>query len=172
MFDEYARYVWRTLGRLRVAPSDLDDARQEVFVIFYRRLPQFEGRSSMRTWVYGICTRVALAYHRKRTPQLAELTCGLLDDDRDIPSVPATACENIDRSRALAELDRALALLDEDKRAVFALYELEGLNMAEVAAAVGCPLQTAYWRLHAARRQLASHFSRHIGEPVSLSFVS
>jgi RNA polymerase sigma-70 factor (ECF subfamily) len=51
-------------------------------------------------------------------------------------------------------LDRALAELDEDKRAVFVLYEIEQLTMAEVAEAIGCPLQTAYSRLHAARRQV------------------
>ena len=53
--------------------------------------------------------------------------------------------------RARALLDRILDELDDDKRAVFVLYEIEGVGMSEVAEAVGCPLQTAYSRLHAAR---------------------
>jgi RNA polymerase sigma-70 factor (ECF subfamily) len=56
----------------------------------------------------------------------------------------------------LASLDRAVADLDDDKRAVFVLHEIEELAMAEVAAAVGCPLQTAYARLYAARKLLAA----------------
>ncbi len=136
-------------------------------MVLFRRLPEFEGRSSLRTWIYGICVRVALAYRRKRTPQLAELNHGAHDPERNYPAVQASVCEDLDRSRALAELDRALDLLDDDKRTVFVLYELEDLSMSEVASAVGCPLQTAYSRLHAARRYLSSHFSRHLGEVVA-----
>ena len=51
-------------------------------------------------------------------------------------------------------LDSLLAALDEDKRQVFVLYELEELSMREVAEVMGCPLQTAYGRLYAARRDL------------------
>ena len=51
-------------------------------------------------------------------------------------------------------VESLLACLDEDKRAVFVLYELEGFSMKEVAEIVSCPLQTAYSRLHAARERL------------------
>jgi RNA polymerase sigma-70 factor (ECF subfamily) len=116
LFDEYAPFVWRAMRRLGVAPSDVDDVCQEVFVILYRRLPQFEGRSSLRTWIYSVCGRVALAYRRKRRRQLAELEHELLDGDKGFPSVQATASEDVDFNRALAELDRALDSLDDDFR--------------------------------------------------------
>jgi RNA polymerase sigma-70 factor (ECF subfamily) len=60
--------------------------------------------------------------------------------------------DEVERRRALALLDGALDQLDDDKRAVFVLFELEQVPMVEVAEAVGCPLQTAYSRLHAARK--------------------
>jgi RNA polymerase sigma-70 factor (ECF subfamily) len=50
--------------------------------------------------------------------------------------------------------------LDEAQRAVFVLYEIEELSMAEIAEAVGCPLQTAYSRLHAARAQVEQTIRR------------
>jgi RNA polymerase sigma-70 factor (ECF subfamily) len=53
-----------------------------------------------------------------------------------------------------------LAGLDEDKRNVLVLYEIEGLTMREVAEVVGCPLQTAYSRLHAARDLLHAALER------------
>ena len=56
------------------------------------------------------------------------------------------------RRESLELLGRILDQLDDDKRAVFVLYEIEELTMKDVADAVGCPLQTAYSRLHAARR--------------------
>jgi RNA polymerase sigma-70 factor (ECF subfamily) len=55
-------------------------------------------------------------------------------------------------------LRRLLDTLDDDKRQVFVLYELEELSMKEVAEACGCPLQTAYSRLHAARRLLLEKY--------------
>src|SRR5688572_631436 len=50
IFDEHARYVWRTLRHLGVADADLEDVCQEVFVTVHRKLPEFEGRSKLRTW--------------------------------------------------------------------------------------------------------------------------
>ncbi len=62
--------------------------------------------------------------------------------------------------QARVVLDRILDELDDDKRAVFVLYEIEELSMAEVADALGCPLQTAYSRLHAARKLVESAVER------------
>ena len=61
-------------------------------------------------------------------------------------------------------LARLLDELDDDKRAVFVLYEVEGLLMKQVAEVVGCPLQTAYSRLHAARELLAAAYLRATSE--------
>ena len=65
-----------------------------------------------------------------------------------------------DQYRGLDRLDAALAALDEDKRAVFVLFEIEELSMQEVASAVDCPLQTAYARLYAGRKQIEAAFRR------------
>ena len=75
-------------------------------------------------------------------------------------SVPETQSPALERSQALARLDQILAGLDEDKRAVFVLFELEQMPMQEVAVAIGCPLQTAYTRLHAARQQVNAAIER------------
>ena len=64
------------------------------------------------------------------------------------------------RARARALLEAILATLDEDKRAVFVAYELESMAMADVAAALGCPVQTAYTRLHAAREHVSGAIER------------
>jgi RNA polymerase sigma-70 factor (ECF subfamily) len=132
-----------------VPEADADDMCQEVFVIAHRRLADFEGRSSVRTWVYGICVRVASDY-RRRIRGRREITLASPPE----PSAPAPQVEELAAREARAALDRILEAIDEDKRAVFVLYEIEELPMAEVAEAVGCPLQTAYSRLHAARREV------------------
>ena len=113
----------------------------------HRQLASFEGRSSIRTWLYGICLRAASSHRRRPHRTREEISAEPPEE-----SIPAPQDDDLERKRALARLDAALDELDDDKRAVFVLYELEQLSMAEIAEATGCPVQTAYSRLHAARR--------------------
>lgn len=149
VFRENLPFVFRALRRLGVAEGDLDDVCQEVFVVVMRKLAEFEGRSQLRTWIYGICVRSASDY-RKRAPRRREV----LTDE--IPEGVASKGPHEYATEAEARdlLDRLLGELDDDKRAVFVLYEIEELPMAEVALALECPLQTAYSRLHAARKRV------------------
>jgi RNA polymerase sigma-70 factor (ECF subfamily) len=155
LFHEHAAFAWRVLRRLGVGDADVDDACQEVFLTVHRRLPFFEGRSSPRTWIYGICVRVA-SDHRRRAGARRETASarppeGVVDAHQE--DVVATR-------QARAELDRLLDSLDEDQRAAFVLYEIEELPLREVAAALGCPLQTAYSRLQAGRRSIEEALRR------------
>jgi RNA polymerase sigma-70 factor (ECF subfamily) len=155
LFKELAPFVWRALRRLGVADRDVDDMVQEVFVVVHRKLPEFEGRSTIRTWVYGICVRTASDYRNR-----ARVKRELLPDSMPDVTSPNDAHEALAHHQARALLDRVLDDLDEDKRAVFVLYEIEELGMAEVAEAVDCPLQTAYSRLHSARKMVEDGIAR------------
>ncbi|MBS2013464.1 MAG: RNA polymerase sigma factor [Deltaproteobacteria bacterium] len=157
IFREHGPFVWRALRRLGVAPSDADDACQEVFVVVYRKLGEYEGRAQMRTWLYGIAVRVAAAHRRKAHTRHEVPTEEPVGPETATATTPEG--EAADRE-ALAILDRALDELDEDKRAVFVLYEIEGLEMPEVAEALSCPVQTAYSRLHAARKDVERAMKR------------
>lgn len=149
IFREHAPFVWRVLRRLGVAEADVEDVAQETFLVVHRRLADFEGRSQLRTWIYGICVRVASDHRRRAHVRREQAT------DRPPERVgSAPQPKELEQRQARALLDAALARLDGDKRAVFVLYEIEEVPMKEIADAVGCPLQTAYSRLHAARREL------------------
>jgi RNA polymerase sigma-70 factor (ECF subfamily) len=120
-----------------------------VFVIVHRKLAEFEHRAAIRTWLYRICQRAASDY-RKRAHVRREVTTGEVIERGQVDGRAV-----VDGAETRAVLQRALDLLDEDKRTVFVLFEIEGFGMKEVATIVGCPLQTAYSRLHAARRILS-----------------
>jgi len=157
--EEHAAFLLRSVRRLGVAELDVEDVAQEVLVIVHRKLAQYDVRCSMRGWIFGIASRVAADYRRSarvRRERVSDL----------VPETPVAADQEhaLDRSRARALLDRALDELDEDKRAVFVLYELEGLEMQEVAEMLGCPVQTAYSRLHAARDRVRARLERALGE--------
>ena len=150
LFSTHATYVWRTLRQFGVAEADLEDQTQEVFLIALRRLAEAEVENE-RGWLWEIARRCAAAYrrrsHRRHEEPVETLPEGV--DLRD-PSVRAE----------FERLNRIVDSLDEDKQAVFFLYEIEGMSMREVAEVLRCPLKTAYKRLYAARREL----TRAIGE--------
>src|SRR6187399_1725170 len=152
IFREHARFLWRALLGLGVRPGDVDDACQEVFLVVHRRLPEFDGRA-LRSWLYAICLRVASEYRRsarvRREVSVAEL-----------PEAPAPAgqVEAVFAGELGDRLLSALDGLDDEKREAFVLYEIEELPLREVADALGCPLQTAYSRLQAARSLVRQNF--------------
>jgi RNA polymerase sigma-70 factor (ECF subfamily) len=154
VFREHAPFAWRCLRRLGVWDGDVDDVVQEVFLIVHRKLGDYDGRAPMRAWIYGICVRKASDYRKLARKGREKLT-----DDVPEGSSSDGPDASLEGRRALARLDRALAELDDDKRAAFVLYEIEGLGLAEIAEAVGAPLQTVHSRLGAARKHIAEAMS-------------
>jgi RNA polymerase sigma-70 factor (ECF subfamily) len=149
LFATHASFVWSLLRRLGVPESDAEEVCQEVFVIAHRKLPEYEPRGAHRTWLYGIAVRAASDYRRSARVRREEVMAAPPE-----PTVVATQDRTVEQREKLEWLDALLDDLDQDKRAVFVLYEIEELSMAAVAAVVGCPLQTAYFRLHAARKEI------------------
>jgi RNA polymerase sigma-70 factor (ECF subfamily) len=156
LFVAHVRFVWRVLAAHGVPSRDLDDAAQEVFLVVHRRMDEWDpGAAPVRAWLHAIAIRVAanqrrLAHHRHEPS-------GSAIEPRGEKTDPG---ERIDRTRALTRLDAVLETLDERKRQVFVLYEIEEISMQEIADIVGCPVKTAYARLYAAREQVLAAFER------------
>ena len=146
VYETHAAFVWRTVRRLGIREADVSDVCQEIFLVVHRKLPGFSARSSLRTWVYGIALRCASTHRR-----LAHVARESFDEHHGVEQQTAP-----DGRATRAQMDRLLDKLDQDKRVVFVLYELEELPMSEIATIIGCPLQTAYSRLHAAHKILTA----------------
>jgi RNA polymerase sigma-70 factor (ECF subfamily) len=148
IYDEHFPFVWRSLRRLGVFESDLPDAVQDVFLVVHRRLPEFEGRSKMSTWIFGICFRIAS--DRRKAGRMVKLTNGdeqLLDTPDERVDVAAEA----ERRQGLAKLEAMLDEMPLDQRAVFTLFELECMTGEDIALTLEVPLGTVYSRLRLAR---------------------
>ncbi len=148
IFHDEAAYVGRALRYLGVPEAHLEDACQEVFVVVHRQLGQLRG-GSVRPWVRQICVRVASNHRRslRRRPEDA------VAEPPEV-AVPATQHDEAERRQARQRLLSTLDAVPDEQRDVFVLYEIEQLTMPEIAEATGCPLQTAYSRLHAARTKV------------------
>jgi len=156
-YETYFDFVWCALRRLGVKPNQLEDAVQDVFVVVQRRLADFEGRSSMKTWLFGIALRVAKDHRRRHVKQGAEVGT---DDDSLVGTDPDPR-EAAQQAEAAALIHALLERLDEERRVVFVLTELEEFTAAEIAETLGIGINTVYSRLRLARRDVTQALQRH-----------
>jgi RNA polymerase sigma-70 factor, ECF subfamily len=157
-YDENVRFVWRSLRRLGVHPSDVEDACQEVFLVVHKRLDSFDRDRSLPAWIFGIAFRVAAKYRRRAHVRYEQAEAAPEDVAAAVSAPDQSA--SVQKRQAMERLDRILSELNDSQRAVFMLYELEQLSMNEVATLVDCPLQTAYSRLHTARKHVQAAIAR------------
>lgn len=152
-------YVWRLLRRLGVREAELEDAAQEVFLVVYRKLAEFDPRRPLKPWLAGISHRVAAqerrrARHRRETLEDPQ---SLLADRADHAPSPEAATALAQRRR---RVQKALDTLDMKRRAVFVMHELAGLSCPDVAQALQVPLNTVYSRLRVARHRFRASLDR------------
>jgi RNA polymerase sigma-70 factor (ECF subfamily) len=157
--SEHFTFIWRSLRGLGVPATALDDAAQQVFLVVHRRLPEFAGRSSLRTWLFSIAYRVAL--NQRRALKRRGPTVEIAEDLEQHAAGPETRAE---AREALRFVERFLDGLPPKKRALFALALLEELPATEVAAALGVPVNTVYSRLRLLREEFRQALVRHYGE--------
>jgi len=154
--------VWRGLRRLGVPDPLLEDAAQEVFLVVHRRAADFRGRSSLRTWIYGIVVRVAKDFrraerrHSHRVEQLAESLSVA-------PPRVATPAEEAERREANQLLHLILLSLSEELREVLVLVELEQLPVREATIVLDVGVRTCHRRLRAAHAEFERKLATHLG---------
>ena len=117
VYEEYFEFVWRSLRTLGVATEALDDAAQDVLGVISRRLSGFEGRSSLRTWVFGIAQYTA-ANHR-RGARRKSLPLQPLEEE--LPCVQPGPQQQLEAGQLADVIVRFCAELEEGRRTVFVL---------------------------------------------------
>ena len=150
VYEAYFRYVWRCLRSLGVRDSQLEDALQDVFIVVQRRLPEFDGRAAVRTWLYAIALRVARKYRDRARREPTSLDAAR-EDDPELGSGHDGGSDSELGSERLLLARRALSSLDDDKREIFVLARVEQMSAPEIAGVLCIPLNPVYSRLRAAR---------------------
>ncbi len=158
MFDQYFGLVWKFVLRMGVPASMVDDAVQEVFCVASRRLEHIE-RGKERPYLIGVALRVSSQFRRSERRRLTTPAAPQSLDTVDERNLPAD--ELIELRRAREVLDRILAAMPEDVRAVFVLCELEQMTVAEAAECLDVQLGTAKSRLKRARQLFGESAERH-----------
>ncbi|HEX4341252.1 MAG TPA: sigma-70 family RNA polymerase sigma factor [Polyangiaceae bacterium] len=138
--------VWRILRHLGLPMSVAEDAAQQVFLVATAKLSRIEPGKE-RPFLIGTAVRIA-SNHRRSAAVRYE--CPDESPERHVDAAPGLD-ELLDQKRLRLLLDEVLAALPVDLRTVFVLFELEGLEVPEIAEIVGVPRGTASSRLRRAR---------------------
>lgn len=146
LFRAHAAFVARILARSGVAPRDLEDLVQEVFLVAHRRGGFVVETAKPTTWLARIALGLAANYRRKNRPVPADPSKA--DDLR--------ASDTADEGEVTLRAQAALWAMSEERRLVFMLYELEGVSGEEIAASLKIPVGTVWSRLSSARREFTA----------------
>jgi len=150
--------VWRYARRMGIDAVRADDVTQEVFVSAFRAASGFRGVGSARAWLFTIARNAWRQSLRRRVGQPSLMEA--LPDDDGLGALGAAAGWGADPEVASvaaedsARLDAALLCLREADREIVVLRDIEGLDTAEAAAALGITPTAAKVRLHRARLRL------------------
>ena len=156
-FQKELNYVYRSLRRLGVAPSELEDLAQELFLALRRSWPQYDASRPLRPYLFGIAFRLASAHQRKRRREVA---FGAVDIEDAAPS----AYDALQTKQARALVVAALERVPMPRRAVLIMRDLDDVSMEDIAAVLSIPRFTAYSRLRKARRELEAAVRRLLKE--------
>ena len=155
---DHSRYVVAVLRRQGVEAGDAEDVAQEVFLAVHAQLAGFAGRSCLRTWLCGICRNKARDYRRKRNRRRE-----LFEARLQAPCAEASdPHDELMRNETAERVRKSLDRLPLAQREVFVLHELHDIPMREIAASLGCPLETAYSRYRIASGKLRASFAAQV----------
>ncbi|MDF2694830.1 MAG: polymerase sigma factor RpoE [Labilithrix sp.] len=147
---EHVKFVARSLRRLGVRESEVDDAVQEVFVIASRKVDTI-AEGSERSFLYGTAIRVASNARRIERRALTRRAETKIASEQDGIDTGPNAEQLLARRAARAALDTILEKMTVEMRVAFTLFELEEMTIAEIAALLEVPMGTVSSRLRRAR---------------------
>ncbi len=169
LVDLYSAPIYRLALRILGEPQDAEDVLQETFIKAYRHFKEFEGRSSISTWLYRIASNEAFMLLRKRKPDALSVDEEIFtaDGERGPVQIEDWCClpeAEFLSAESREHLDKAVDRLSPALKMVFMLRDIEGLSVRETADALHISEAAVKTRLLRGRLQLREELSQYYGE--------
>ena len=165
LLDRYRNRILQ-LVRCRVGAGSLwvEDVAQDVFVQVHRKAATFEGRSTVKTWLYAVAINVCRDHqrHQRRAPHPAPLAIDAIEPLAELPDTSLDPLEQIEQQERATLVREALETLSEAHRTVLYMRDHEDMTYEQMADALGVPIGTVRSRLHNARAALADVLGRRV----------
>jgi RNA polymerase sigma-70 factor (ECF subfamily) len=150
LFRLHAPFVARFLMRIGVPRDAIDDAVQEVFLVVHRHGGYRPGAARPTSYLAKLALHAASAHRRRERRRCSRQSDAPVDD---VAATDGSPVEHLESHESLLLVERLLARLEPDLRTTLVLAELEGESCGAIAATMGIPVGTVYWRLHQARKK-------------------
>lgn len=169
LVEAYDTPIYRLALKMLANEQDAEDVLQTTFLKALQNIRNFEGRSSLSTWLYRIAANEALMLLRRKRPEVS------MDEDPDeaedslpMPEQFTDWCclpeQEFATAEAKKQLDRAIQKLPEKLRVVFLLRDIEGLSIKETGEALHLTETAVKTRLLRARLALREYLSAYFSE--------
>lgn len=162
-YEAHFDFVWRQVRR-SLGASDIDDAVQDVFLVVHRKLRDFDGRVSIRAWLYGITQNVLRDHRRTARRKQAPLVPYAPDGDSSRDLHKSARASNVEVRDALRHALSLMDELDEDKREALWLSLAEGMSAPEIAECTQTNLNTVYARIRAGKAEFDAAYARMVAK--------
>jgi len=169
MVDAYSAPIYRLSLRMLGNEQDAEDVLQNTFLNALTHLPDFEGRSSVSTWLYRIAVNEALMILRRKRPEVNISDSDSSDEHADIHPTQFVDWGALPEDELLSvegrqTLDDAIQRLPENLRMVFLLRDIQDLSIKDTADALTLSEANVKVRLLRARLMLREQLSYYYGE--------
>lgn len=158
LYEATSERIYRLLLKMTRRPETAFDLAQDTYVLAFTRIAQFNGQSSLSTWLYRIAVNAALQFLRRAEPAQLE---------SDVVTRASDNGSEIDRVAAAVDLESVMSRMDAADRTILLLRYVEGLDYQAIAEVLECPGGTVASRLNRARqraRELLAEGYRNVEE--------
>ncbi|MDR1623987.1 MAG: sigma-70 family RNA polymerase sigma factor [Tannerellaceae bacterium] len=154
ILDKYSRQVYSLAFKVVHNKEDAEELAQDVFLKVFKHLNGFKGDSSFSTWVYRIAYNTAISYTRKKKQEYLAIEEAAIANVAEEEEEVADALEQTDSDRQMEILDKALAQLPPDERAMILFFYMEGKSIDEIASITAFSVSNVKTKLHRIRKKL------------------
>jgi RNA polymerase sigma-70 factor (ECF subfamily) len=168
--DYYQNRVYGFIRRMVSSQDEAEDLTQEVFIRAYQHFSCFDGRCSVKTWLFRIANNLCIDRARKlmRTPAQADYYPTPDEDEAiDIPDSRWQPEQIALDDELMAKVEEAIASMSDKLRGVLLLHDREDMSYEEIASSLAIPLGTVKSRLFLARSHLQTVLSDYFKQEAS-----
>jgi len=167
--------IYRLALKMLNNPQDAEDILQETFIKAYQHLGNFDGRSSISTWLYRIATNEALMFLRRNKQFIISIDepDETAEEEQEPLQIVDWCClpeEELMSTESRKYMDKAVQALPHNLRVAFLLRDIEGLSTQEAAEALNLSETALKTRLSRARLRLRELLSGYYGERMQSQF--
>jgi RNA polymerase sigma-70 factor (ECF subfamily) len=159
LYDEHSRAIYYLALRFLGDPQKAEDATHDVFLKAFRRLDQFRGEASVRTWLYRItinhCQNLCQSWHNRHVHTSADEAVW-----ENAPAKTDSPLRVLETKELGQRIQKTLDALSDEYRLLLLLVADEELSYDEIAALVGQSTDAVRGKLHRARKAFAAYFEK------------